>query len=369
MTQPVIARTTWTVFRIPLRRAMVFGLGTITDAEHVLLEIEDSDGVRGYAEAIPRPTIHGEFTSTILAVLTELKSSIVGQPVANRVRVMTELDSVVGNATAKAAIDMAWMDVQCRRAQVSCHEILGNYATSVDVTVGIGLMEPAEGAKVATSYQDMHGIRSFVVKVAGDPDSDVRRLRELKQAVSADTFIYVDANRAYRLSEARRFARGAAELGISWIEEPTLPGVAGRSHGPLSDLVVIGDESCIEFAQISDRVGAGVVQCLALKLGRSGYIRAEAMRGFCEVSGVDIMMSTPGETSIGTLHSLAFGAARRSTSRLPGVYGYFLGLADDLLAEPLRVRDGRLQVREAPGSGIEIDADKLAHYSVARPLP
>ena len=226
MTQPVIARTTWTVFRIPLRRAMVFALGTITDAEHVLLEIEDSDGVRGYAEAIPRPTIHGEFTSTILAVLTELESSIVGQPVANRVRVMTELDRVVGNATAKAAIDMAWMDVQCRRAQVSCHEILGNYATSVDVTVGIGLMEPAEVAKVATSYQDMHGIRSFVVKVAGDPDSDVRRLRELKQAVSADTFIYVDANRAYRLSEARRFARGAAELGISWIEEPTLPGVS-----------------------------------------------------------------------------------------------------------------------------------------------
>src|SRR5580693_3972626 len=114
MTQPVIARVTWTVFRIPLRRPMVFALGTITDAEHVLLEIEDSDGVRGYAEAIPRPTIHGEFTSTILAVLTELESSIVGQPVANRVRVMTELDRVVGNATAKAAIDMAWMDVQCR---------------------------------------------------------------------------------------------------------------------------------------------------------------------------------------------------------------------------------------------------------------
>jgi L-alanine-DL-glutamate epimerase-like enolase superfamily enzyme len=104
--------------------------------------------------------------------------------------------------------------------------------------------------------------------------------------------------------------------------------VPGRSYGPLSDLVVIGDESCIEFAQISSRVRSGAVQRLALKLGRSGYIRAEAVRGFCEVSGVDIMMSTPGETSIGTLHSLAFGAARRNISRPPGVYGYFLGLAD-----------------------------------------
>jgi L-Ala-D/L-Glu epimerase len=365
MAGTVIARMTWTVFRIPLRRAMIFALGTITDAEHVLLEIEDSDGVRGYAEAIPRPTIHGELTSTIQAVLTEFESSIVGQPVADRIRVMTKLDALVGNSTAKAAVDMAWTDIQCRRAQVSCHEIFGNYATAVDVTVGIGLMEPAEVAQVAASYQDMHGIRSFVVKVVGDVDSDVRRLRELRRAVSAHTFIYVDANRAYRLSEVQRFARGAAELGISWIEEPTAPGAAGRSQGPLSGLVVIGDESCIEFAQITERVHSGVVQCLALKLGRSGYIRAEAMRGFCEVSGVDIMMSTPGETSIGTLHSLAFGAARRSTSCLPGVYGYFLGLADDLLVEPLRVQDGRLHVRDVTGSGIEIDTDKLAHYSMA----
>src|SRR6202034_2528051 len=97
MSQPVIARMTWTVFRIPLRRAMVFALGTITDAEHVLVEIEDSDGVRGYAEAIPRPTIHGEFTSTIVAVLAEFQSLIAGQPVADRVRVITELDGLVGN--------------------------------------------------------------------------------------------------------------------------------------------------------------------------------------------------------------------------------------------------------------------------------
>ena len=144
MTQPVIARVTWTVFRIPLRRPMVFALGTITDAEHVLLELEDSDGVRGYAEAIPRPAIHGELTSTILAVLAEFEPSIVGQPVADRVRVLTGLDGLVGNATAKAAVDMAWMDVQCRRARVSCHEILGNYATSVDVTVGPTSPAPAQ---------------------------------------------------------------------------------------------------------------------------------------------------------------------------------------------------------------------------------
>jgi len=343
---------------------MVFAQGTITDAEHVLVEMEDSDGVRGYAEAIPRPSIHGELTSTILAVLREFEGSIVGQPVSDRVRVMTTLDALVGNPTAKAALDMAWADVQFRGMGVSCHEAFGNYTDTVDVTVGIGLMESGAISEVAAEYQATYGIRSFVVKVDGDVDADIRRLHEMKKSISSDTFVYVDANRSYRLSEAQRFARSVADLGISWIEEPTAANAASRSLGPIADLVVIGDESCIEYAQISERVQSGMVQCIALKLGRSGYLRAEAVRGFCEVSGVDIMMSTPGESSIGTLHSLAFGAARRSTSRLPGVYGYFLGLADDLLVEPLQVRDGQLRVLKAPGTGIEIDRDKLRHYAL-----
>ena len=76
-------------------------------------------------------------------------------------------------------------------------------------------------------------------------------------------------------------------------------------------------------------------------------------------------MSTP--TSLGRYHFQAWarrgiGASVTSTAAiLPDRASLDVQLA-------LRVQDGRLQVREAPGSGIEIDADKLAHYSVARPL-
>jgi L-alanine-DL-glutamate epimerase-like enolase superfamily enzyme len=67
---------------------------------------------------------------------------------------------------------------------------------------------------------------------------------------------------------------------------------------------------------------------------------------------------------VGTLGTLAFGAAFKSTSEHAGELDYFLQLTDDILAEPLVIADGKMAVLDRPGVGIEIDEDKLAHYRV-----
>ena len=65
---------------------------------------------------------------------------------------------------------------------------------------------------------------------------------------------------------------------------------------------------------------------------------------------------------LGTVCSVAFGSAFRLTARRAGELSNFLDMSDDLLTEPLEIRGGELAVRPGPGLGIEIDADKLAHY-------
>lgn len=37
-------------------------------------------------------------------------------------------------------------------------------------------------------------------------------------------------------------------------------------------------------------------------------------------------------------------------------------MSDDLLTDPLEIRDGLLTVRDLPGTGAIIDEDKLTHY-------
>ena len=48
-----------------------------------------------------------------------------------------------------------------------------------------------------------------------------------------------------------------------------------------------------------------------------------------------------------------------------GELSNFLDMADDLLADPLRIIDGTISVRDLPGVGAEIDEEKLAAYRLS----
>ena len=65
---------------------------------------------------------------------------------------------------------------------------------------------------------------------------------------------------------------------------------------------------------------------------------------------------------IGSMCTVAFGAAFELTSRRAGELSNFLDMTDDLLTEPLEISGGELAVRPGAGLGVEIDDDKLAHY-------
>ena len=65
---------------------------------------------------------------------------------------------------------------------------------------------------------------------------------------------------------------------------------------------------------------------------------------------------------LGSICTVAFGSAYRLTSRRAGELSNFLDMSDDLLTEPLEIRNGELSVRPGAGLGVAVDKDKLAHY-------
>ena len=68
---------------------------------------------------------------------------------------------------------------------------------------------------------------------------------------------------------------------------------------------------------------------------------------------------------MGTLVSAQFGAARRVVSH-PSEISFFLFMKDDLLAEPVPLKDGCIVLPERPGNGAILDEDKLAKYRMDR---
>ena len=65
---------------------------------------------------------------------------------------------------------------------------------------------------------------------------------------------------------------------------------------------------------------------------------------------------------LGSICTVAFGAAHRLTSLRAGELSNFLDMTDDLLTEPLEISNGEHCVRRGAGLGVAVDEDKLAHY-------
>jgi L-Ala-D/L-Glu epimerase len=353
-------------FRIPMNEPVAWGGGVLESAEHVLIRIRDSEGVVGLAEAIPRPTIYGETIGSVMAVYEqEFRPRFIGRGVWDRARFWGELESLIGNHTAKGAFDLALTDLLCRRLGISCHQFLGGYTSDHEVTQVLGWGTPAAIAEECSALRTEHGIKSFKLKAGHDMDNDVATI-ELVRRQQPDALIYCDANHLFDQIQALEFGRRVQGLGVAWVEEP-VPAeqmIARQRVASAGTINVFGDESCTTPYEVGREVLAGRTHLVSIKVARTGYLGSEQIRGFCETTGTPIVMGNQGDSGIGTLISLAYGCAHRWTNRYPGEYAWFLRLQDDLLAEPLRINDGKLAIRDKPGNGVELDADKLEHYRV-----
>ena len=114
----------------------------------------------------------------------------------------------------------------------------------------------------------------------------------------------------------------------------------------------------------SDGIGAAAARQLhaaghrVVVVGRS----PAKTRAVAEGLGVEVVMGNQIDGQLGTACAVTFGSAYELTSRRAGELSNFLDMSDDLLTEPLRIREGSLPVPPGVGLGVDVDPDKLAKY-------
>lgn len=360
-----VARLEAIPFRIPLRTSITFATGSLTSAEHVLVRLTDPDGATGVAEAIPRPMIHGETLGGALAVLSdEIAPRLEGRTFAGPAALHAALDDLIGNVTAKAAVELAFADLLGRRLGMSCHRLLGGYTDKVRVSAILGYGEPAGVVDEAQGYRDTYGVDAFKIKVGLDVERDVAVCRAVRNAFGSDAWIYVDANHMYSEPDAYRFLDATRELRLAWFEEPTEGPAPRRRLSASGRAQVVADESAPTVATVAREVLDGRANGVSLKVSRMGYLAADRVRSFCEATGAAMLLGSQGDSSIGALACLAFAAAHASTSRYPTEHSYFLKLGADLLVDPPSIMKGHLCVPDTPGTGAVVDDDLLRSYRI-----
>jgi L-alanine-DL-glutamate epimerase-like enolase superfamily enzyme len=353
-------------FTIPYRKPLRFASGEVTEAEHVLVRVHTDDGLTGTAEAPPRPFTYGETQASILAIIrTVFAPQVTGLSPLEREQIRTRLDRTVGNPTAKAAIDMAVWDVIGQSVGLPVTELLGGYGNRMRVAHMVGFAEPAEMVAEAGRMGELYGITTFKVKVGRRPiDLDIAACRALREALGGGAELYIDGNRGWTAADAARALRAMADLDLQFAEElcPADDVLSRRWLVSQSPIPMFADESVPTPGDVTRELLGGSATGVSIKTARSGFTGSQRILAQCEGLGVDVVLGNQIDGQIGSLCSLAFGAAFAATSRRAGELSNFLDMSDDLLAEPLQIRQGTLRVRESPGLGAQIDEDKLTHY-------
>jgi L-alanine-DL-glutamate epimerase-like enolase superfamily enzyme len=353
-------------FAIPYRKPLRFASGEVHVAEHVLVRVHTDDGVVGVAEAPPRPFTYGETQAGVLAVIDQiLAPQVVGLPLLERETMHARMNRTVGNPVAKASIDMAVWDALGRTLGLPVTELLGGYTDRMRVSHMLGFAEPAAVVAEAERMRATYGITTFKVKVGRTPYRlDTAVVRALREGLGDEVELYVDGNRGWTASEAARAMREMGDLGLTFAEElcPADDVIGRRWLVDQLDLPFIADESAVTPADVTREILGRSATAVSIKTARTGFTGSRRVHHLAEGLGVEVIMGNQIDGQVGSLCTVAFGAAYELTSRRAGELSNFLDMRDDLLTEPLEIRDGQLAIRPGAGLGLEIDPDKLAHY-------
>ena len=351
-------------FKIPYLAPFKWGLtGYLEAAEHVLIKIHTDAGIVGMAEATPRPTIYGESQASILSAIRNwFAPMIVGLDPSHTEKIWAKLETIHWNPTAKGAIDLALHDAVAKARGLPLWEMLGGWSDCLPVSWMLGMRSIPEMIREATDMR-ARGFKAFKVKVGIDPEKDLKVIKSLRESLGPDVLIYADANMAYSVSTAIRTIKGMEEHGLAFVEEP-VPTWDWRGRLKVARAIsipIMGDESVFTPQEVGREIDLGAIGIISIKTPRTGYTLSTKIIHLAEMAGIPCLMGSQAETGVGTLASAHFGAARRTVS-CPSEISFFLNLKDDLLAEPISLKDGVIELPKRPGNGAILDEGKIKKY-------
>jgi muconate cycloisomerase len=354
---------------------------------HAVVRLDTDEGVSGWGEAPAIATwggshmrYYGETPETVKHIVESylLPAAVRDVDPAEIAIVHARMDKVVkGHPYAKAAVDIACHDAAGKALDVPVWKLLGGrHRDGIEVTHSLGIME-VERCVAEADQAVAEGIRTIKCKTGLDPDRDVELVRRVRETVGDEVKIRVDGNEGYRtVHQAVETTRRQEEYGLLLCEQPVAGAEALAAVAARIDSPVMADESAWTTRDILELYELDAASCFSCYVTKPGGLHrarqqaelAAALGFVCDIGGSI-------ELGIGNAANLHLGAALAAAElpsvcpvtkpagaggpEIAGVY-----YTDDIVAEPFRFEDGRVLCPDGPGLGVEVDTEKLAHYSV-----
>ncbi|NMO04638.1 chloromuconate cycloisomerase [Gordonia sp. TBRC 11910] len=373
MDSSIISEIRTTIVDIPIRRPHKFAVLTIDTQSLLLVSVETRDGTVGIGEGVVPggPWWGGESIEGMKALIDGyLTPLLIGEDAHRPSFLAHRLDRMIGGSEfAKAAVEMALWDLSGKAAGIPVHRLLGGaHRDRLPVTWALG----AETADVviaeARAKLEQGSHTSFKLKMgAGEPAADVARIAAVAADLAEKARLSVDLNGSWDLLIAERYLPELTAAGVSLFEQP-VPRWDVPAMSRLAELLtapVMADESLRSPQDAARLCTARAADILAVKIPKCGGItNVTAIGAVAESFGIQCFGGTTIESSIGTAAALHTYCAMPSLVAGSELFGTLL-LCDDLVVEPIGLRDGHLHLPTGPGFGVELDERKVKRYARA----
>ena len=366
---------------IKIERVEVFGVAMPLVGEYknaylsksmvksAVVRVTATGGAVGCGNVDPTPGYSKETVEATMKMLEDRFAGLVtGMDPTNVHRIIEKLEPAVpGYLDAKAAIEMACIDLAARVAGVPVHTYLGGAVKErLLFNAWIGILPPDEAAKETHKWQKQ-GFRSAKIKVGGNIEADRDRVKAIREAVGAEFHLRIDANAGYDADTSIKLARMVAPYKLQLFEQPVpdhdIAGMARvRREANAVGVPIMADESVLDHASLIRIIkmdAADIVKVKVMKQG--GVLNTRRMIATAEAAGIRCVVGHGFGLGVNTMSEIMLAAT--SDNVLDGLECVGpLKSRDDIVTHKLDLSSGSIPLPGGPGYGVTLDDAKLAKY-------
>ncbi len=342
---------------IPLKKPFKTALRTVLSAEDTILLVHTDDGQIGYGEAPPTAVITGDTNGSVRgAILESIEKALIGEEIENIEGIMEKLDkSIIRNSSARAAVDMAVYDLFGKRYQTPVYKLLGGYRDRIESDITLSINEPEEMREDALQAV-AQGFTAIKMKVGGDIEKDIQRVKVVREAIGYNIKIRLDANQGWQPKDAVRGIRKLEDAGLEMelVEQPVkawdLEGLKFVTDNV--ETAIMADESMFSPYDAFKILSMRAADLINIKLMKCGGIHnALKIVAIAEACGVECMLGSMIESKVAVTAAAHLAGAKKNITRFDLDTIYLLG--ENPVIGGVETQGPILILPKGPGLGIE----------------
>ena len=333
---------------------------SVTVFDSTIVRVETDTGLVGYGEVCPLgPFYLPAYADGVRAGIRELGPHLIGEDPRQLARLNRRMDAALkGHPYVKSGIDIACWDILGQATGLPVCELMGGrFGDDVILYRAISQEAPDEMAARVAGYR-REGYRRFQLKVGGDPDVDIARIRTVAAELQPGDRLVADANTGWVQHEAVRVARAVRDVDV-YIEQPCLTYEECLAVRRQCDHPFVLDEN-IDGLDVLLRARADlamdVVNLKISKLG--GLTKTRQARELCVSMGIAMTLedSWGGDIATAAIAHLAHSTPAEFLFTTTDFNSYVT--VSTAAGAPQRA-NGRMAASTAPGLGVTPRMDVL----------